>query len=596
MRSRIAYILSVVVLLYTSFFFYPKWTHEDVERVIEYDVTSYYWYLPAAFIYDDIEGDKPLPPNAVNDHKRAKSQLVHDVESNHYIPNYSIGMAVMYLPFFTIAHILSVPLGYAANGFSTPYQLALQLGSVFMALLGMWYYRKLLLRLYSDKVTAVMLLLLVVGTNYLNYTAIDGAQTHNWLFTLYALLLLNTDNFYKTPKRKYSYRIGVLLGLMILIRPTEIIAILIPILWGVESPSIKAARERLHFFARHKKHLIITTVVILLLGSIQLAYWQYTTGKLLVYTYEEKGFSWLAQHVYNYVFSARSGWLSYTPMLALSFVGIIPFLKFGKNKIAVLLIFILSFYITTAWDIWWYGGSGGRAMIQVYPVILLPFASLLSYAFEKATMWVLLPFLLLFSYINIWFTYQAHTKDGLYDATGGMTSMYYWHVIGRYNVPKHTKIYKDIDEYFDGIPKNLTLIHTNDFEQDTLENNTHVIDGERSLYIDSNRKYAAQTAISYTNTGADWVRAQLIAKPIFTEWEAWKMIQFTIRFSKNENQIIKSKMIRLNRYTEAQEISTIHFDVKIPKDEFDTIEVLLWNPCSIVPVIVDNIKVYTFEV
>jgi hypothetical protein len=42
-------------------------------------------------------------------------------------------------------------LGYLADGFSTPYQLAMQLGALLMCLLGLWYLRKLLLEYYKDR-------------------------------------------------------------------------------------------------------------------------------------------------------------------------------------------------------------------------------------------------------------------------------------------------------------------------------------------------------------------------------------------------------------------------------------------------------------
>jgi len=44
------------------------------------------------------------------------------------------------------------------------------------------------LEYFGEKTVAVTLLALVAGTNYLNQAAIDNAMTHNYLFTLYALI------------------------------------------------------------------------------------------------------------------------------------------------------------------------------------------------------------------------------------------------------------------------------------------------------------------------------------------------------------------------------------------------------------------------
>ncbi|MBX9449463.1 MAG: hypothetical protein KL787_07000 [Taibaiella sp.] len=60
-------------------------------------------------------------------------------------------------------------------------------------------------------------------------------MTHSWLFTLYVLLILNTHHFYAGPQKKYILRIGVLIGLLALVRPPEIISVLIPVLWGIDN-------------------------------------------------------------------------------------------------------------------------------------------------------------------------------------------------------------------------------------------------------------------------------------------------------------------------------------------------------------------------
>jgi hypothetical protein len=94
-------------------------------------------------------------------------------------------MAVAYLPFFTLAQLCARPLGYPADGFSYPYQVAIGIGSLIISLVGLFFLRKILRRYFSETVTATCLLILVFSTNYLEYAAITAALTHNYLFTLY---------------------------------------------------------------------------------------------------------------------------------------------------------------------------------------------------------------------------------------------------------------------------------------------------------------------------------------------------------------------------------------------------------------------------
>lgn len=597
MLSRISYILCSLVMLYACFFFYPKWNNKWGEAVIGWDVSGYYWYLPSAFIYKD------LKHQAFGDSIINKYSPTHDFEQSYLNENgnriitYSAGMALMYLPLFTIAHLSAKPLGYSADGFSVPYQFAIQMGSLLIALIGIWYFRRLMLMFYEDKVVALLLLLLVIGTNYLNYSAIDGAQTHNWLFTIYVFLLLNTINFYKTPSYKYAVRIGLLCGLAILIRPSEMIAVFIPLLWGMETISLKAIQEKIHFLLQHFKKLLVASVCVILVGSIQVAYWMYVAGKPFVYSYVGKTFSWKHPHFADYMFSYRSGWVTYTPMMFLVLLGVLSFLFKGKNKVAILAFFAINLYIVCAWDIWWYGGTGGRAMIQSYPIIFFPFASLLQLMFEKRILkWILTPALLVFTYFNLWFTYNAHAINGLYDAEG-MTSQYFWRVVLRSGIPISVNKLKDTDELFEGTPKKMTLLATNNYESDTSIHNMipPAIDGGKSVYLDMQQKYSPATTIPYNpEKHTDWVRVQATFRCKYREVTNWRMTQMVVRFMDKGN-IVKERMIRVPRFLAHNTTKDVYLDVKQPREHFDSIQVFFWQAESEQPIWIDNLKIWSFN-
>ena len=53
------------------------------------------------------------------------------------------------------------------------------MGALLIALFGLWILRLVLLRWFSEGITGLVLVLLVIGTNYLDYSAINGAMTHN---------------------------------------------------------------------------------------------------------------------------------------------------------------------------------------------------------------------------------------------------------------------------------------------------------------------------------------------------------------------------------------------------------------------------------
>lgn len=597
MRSLISYLLCSCLLLYATFIFFPKWEKHGGESPLGWDVSGYYWYLPSMFIYHDLK-HQPFSDSILKKYEFTPGNMQSFTYKNgNQVLVYSSGMAVMYSPFFAIAHALAKPLGYPADGFSKPYQVSLQLGSLLIALIGMWYFRKLLLIYYSDTVTAIMLLLLVFGTNYLNYAGITNTLTHNWLFTVYVFILLNTIHFYRKPSYKYAIGIGLLTGLAMLTRPTEIVAILIPLLWGMESISVNTIKQRIAFFKAQLNKIVITALCTLAVGSIQVAYWLYVTGKPFIYSYQDKGFSWLHPHLWDYMCSYRSGWITYTPLVIFFFLGIIPFIKHGKNKVAVLVFFALNLYIVSAWDIWWYGGTGGRAMIQSYPIIMLPMATLMDEIIKrKVLLLALTPVLLLAAYINIWFTYNAHKGEGLYEADG-MTGDFYWTVVGRWHVNPLVQRYKDTRDVFFGKPKNLSLIYSNDFERDTTLNTKLAppIKGEKSIVSNKMHEYSGSYYFAFHKTpDKEWLRAVALFK--FDDYSPnyWSMPEFTVQFMK-DHEVVQTSTIRPQRTMDISEPKEFYFDVKIPDRDVDTVKFFTRNALSDAPFIMDNIRFYSFN-
>ncbi len=581
--SIISFFLSAFLLIYSGSLFFPRWEQERSEAQISWDAGGYYWYLPSIFIYHDLK-QQAFKDSIMQQYSPTPDvfQYAYKHESGNYVIRYTIGTAILEAPFFFIAHAIAKPLGFPADGFSKPYQFMIYLGGVLFALLGLWYLRKLLLYYYNDRTVAIVLLLLVFGTNYLNYSGIDVGMTHSWLFTLYVFILLNTHYYYKTLRQKYLLRLGVLIGMAGLIRPPEVISALVPLLWGMERLSVSAIKEKVLFLKKQVRHILPAVLICGLILSIQFIYWKYTTGDWFVYTYQDQGFSWLHPHVKLYAFNYQSGWLTYTPMMLVAIIGILAFIRWGKNKVAIMTMILVNYYIVSAWDIWDYGGYGGRAMIQNYPLLLFPLASFVRFIQgKKVRMFVAAPVLLLFTYFNLWWTYQAH-KGTLIGSTPA-TSKYYYATIFRYNLPREVQKLRDNEDMFTGTAKNPILLYTNHF--DTVNENGYIEiikDGPKSF--------------SFTPQGsAKWIRASADVFFAEKEWNVWLMTQFIIRLKKGD-VVVQENGIRLQRLKDRGSVQNITVDARVRHLDFDTIEILFRNenkgeiPCRI-----DNLKVIGFN-
>ena len=618
--SLLAYLFCGALLVATTVVYYPKWKQPGTEATISWDVSGYYLYLPAAVIYKDLKQLSWWSGIEEQYHPGPGMGQAFQHPSGNYVMKYTLGQALQFLPWFMAAHLLAGPLGYPADGFSLPYQAAIGWGSLIVALLGLWFLRRVLKMYFSDKTVASVLICIVFGTNYLEYAGITGAMTHNWLFTLYVLLIFSTIRFYQKPSFAWAAAIGLLVGWAALTRPTEIISVIIPVLWGVSSWA--ALRGRLLFFKQYFSKITLAALVAAAVVFLQAAYWKYATGEWFVYSYQEQGFSWRHPHLSDVLFSARAGWLVYTPMMVFAVLGLLllrrvnPVSAGGKDLqrsaafpassvplgpgAGLIPYCLLALYITAAWDIWWYGGSlGQRAMVQSYPLWAFPLGAFLTWVSERNwRRWVFVPLAALCIYINLWWSHQAHRGNGLFVAEQ-MTKAFMLKVLGRYELERDWLKLLDTREEFKGAERrNVQEIYSNGFEADTTATTEAPVAGTRSMLLNQAQQFSPIYTVYGPPANPDampkWVRATVTFKCDPKEWNWWQMTQFVIRFKRSDN-IIKERVIRLQRHVDGGEVKTVYFDTQLPGAGFDKMEVLFWNAGGDKTVRLDDLKVETFD-
>ena len=134
--SFLAIIVASLVLVLLTFVYYPKWKKDRTEATISWDVSGYYFYLPSIFIYKDLK--KVGFKQKIQDQYSPASSAyqTYTYANGNEVMKYSSGMALIYSPFFGFGHIGAKVMGAPQDGFSKPYQLAIAIQSVLMAILG----------------------------------------------------------------------------------------------------------------------------------------------------------------------------------------------------------------------------------------------------------------------------------------------------------------------------------------------------------------------------------------------------------------------------------------------------------------------------
>jgi hypothetical protein len=593
MNSKQALWFTFIIIFLASFFYYPKWKKSGTEATISWDVSGYYWYLPAIFIYKDVKKIE-FGPNIVKKYRPTPEhdqQTFFHAKSGNHLMKYSIGQAVQYFPFFITAHLLAKPLGFEADGFSLPYQFAIQFGSILICFLGLWYLRKSLLSYFSDKVTAIVLIIIALATNYLNYSAIDCAMTHNWLFTWYSMLIYFTIQFHEKASKKLAIYIGILIGICALTRPTDIISLIIPALWGINSINFKVILERLNYFWKNKTYLIYTIIAIGMLGSIQLIYYKIVSNEFLVYTYGEQKFSWFHPHFNDFIFGFRTGWLIYTPVMFLAIIGIYFLIRRKTSWVALLLFAIINTYIVCAWDIWWYGA---RAMVQSYPILAFFIAASIEYFDKnKITEMASYLFVALCIYLNIWWTHGVHL-GGYYDAFNS-TKAYFYKTVGKWNIPTEYLKLLDHKDFYEGSRKNVKIVYSNNFDSDSiLVKEGRKINNSTAEFVNKAKQFGKEYSFELNNGDANWLRLNATFQCINKEWEPWRMTQVVIKFF-NQKELIKQSFLKPHRFLTDGQTKDLYLDVKIPNEAFSKISIIVWNADGTNELLYDNLRVEEFQ-
>ena len=420
----------------SALLFALRWAQPPT-RTLTWDVFGYYLYLPAVFVH----GDPALKDRAWFDEVMSKYapsttpyQVVDGPEGIRVI-KYSSGMALAYAPWFFIAHALAEPLGFPADGFSSPYSLAVTFGVLLWVMLGLFLFRRVLLNFFSDGLTAALLVLLVLGTNFLHLAALDGTLlTHPFLFTLYAGLLLATIRWHEQPSWQAAIAIGATAGWITLVRPNEGVCVLIPLLWAGNEGL--AAKWRL--VRREWRQTMLALLSFIALTSPQLLYWKSVTGQWLFYSYVNpgEGFDFTTPYTWDYLFSFRKGWFVYTP-LALLMVGGLAVLWHQKRNLfwPIAVFFAVNLYITSSWTCWWYAGGSfsARSMMPVQAVLALPFGLLLKKL--SASRWHR-PMIVAASLLVVLNLFQTWQWSANIIERERMTGAYYAAIFGRTSPPE----------------------------------------------------------------------------------------------------------------------------------------------------------------
>lgn len=510
-------------------------------RVTTWDAFGYYMYLPSAFIYHDMrELNWVEEANRKYDLTGGELYQASLQKDGKYVFKYLGGVAIMQAPFFFIGHAIAHITGAPADGFSWPYQYCIAFGAILWVTLGLLLLRKILLRFFDDRVTAITLLLVFLASNLIQYVSVDGAMSHAWIFPLYVFVLYTTMKWHEQPAAKWAFLTAVIIGLATISRPTELIMFFIPLFWNTHTKEIAKAKWRL--VKEHKRHLLYIVLGGLLGVLPQLIYWKFASGSFVY----DVGSKWYFLNPwFRVLFGFEKGWFIYTPVAILMVLGFFFMKKYPFMK-SVIIFSLLNIWIIIAWSDWQYGASYScRALTQSYPVFALSLGALvnrINLRWMKISFAVLAVYLIGVNQFQLWQygTGFLHYRD--------MNAAYY------------SKIYLDPSPS----PLEMSLLDNPDYLNNEEDYNRQIIfTSQQTDTLTCSSSRARVLANVEIKPGIQWIKTVCFIRSDYGHNTAnLRIVLF------NTDSIVKTRYVRLNYVRSTENDWNEHaFYIEVPKSE-----------------------------
>lgn len=342
---------------------------------LESDAVEYYAHLRSLYYDHDVEFGNEFEHFGI----LTRGDKTNPTPTGHRRTIFSVGPALLWLPFYAAGDFVARATGDAEDGYSAWHIRAVCLASLLFVVAGLLLVDRVLRPLYPEAATAAALLLLYATMLWWYITA-EPVMSHPGSFFLAALTL-----WLWWPQRRElslgrALLLGVTVGLLATVRWQGGVLLLLP------------AASLLLTLRRAPVATVRTGLLTLLafgVGALpQMLAWKAIFGHYLLADpphgsdFLRLDHPWLLETF----FSSRHGLLYWTPLLWGGFIGLVALLRRDRLTALMLLapVLVISYVNACSGD-WWAGGSfSNRRFDQALPMLAIGLAHVLSGLLEVA--------------------------------------------------------------------------------------------------------------------------------------------------------------------------------------------------------------------
>jgi hypothetical protein len=368
-----------------------------VNPTVHGDGVGYYAYARALLIQHNLrfeEDWKHANPRFAEWRMNAEGD---ELNGNQFTPTgyvdnrFTVGPAMLWAPFLITAHV-GVLLWDAAgghvsaDGFSTPYLVAMAIGSAVYGYFGLLLSFALARKYIRDRWAFLATLGIWLASSLPVYMYFNPSWSHAHSAFSVALFLWYWDKTREERTTQQWVLLGLAAGLMIDVYLPNGVFLLLPMLemlqryWSSQRSNESAHRQSSPIL---NEVAFIAAVAIALLPTLITRKIIYG-GFFKVGAYSQLAWDFRAPHWWQVLFSSNHGAISWTPVLLLAIVGIVLARGKARKVAAYLGIGAAAFYYVIACYPYWHGLSsfGNRFFISLTTIFIFGLALL----FERAAL------------------------------------------------------------------------------------------------------------------------------------------------------------------------------------------------------------------
>ncbi|HTZ72594.1 MAG TPA: hypothetical protein VMB47_01625 [Candidatus Aquilonibacter sp.] len=305
--------------------------------------------------------------------------------TGHLNNHFAVGPAILWAPFLLVAHGFvkaadAFGAHIAANGFSRPYLIAMALATALYGFAAVWISFRIARRFVAEPWAFIAALAIWFGSSLPVYMYFNPSWSHAQSAFMVALFLWYWLRTLGGRTARQWLILGLIAGLMMDVYYINAVLLALPMRESISAYCVAFGEKAAALAGRMLARDAVFSAALIVAFLPTLITKKIIYGGFFDFGYTERWF-WNSPAFLKVAFSADHGFLSWTPVLILSLIGLVLFARRDpKLALALLAVFMLYVYVIGCYQDWdGISSFGNRFFVSLTPIFVIGLAGLVDW-------------------------------------------------------------------------------------------------------------------------------------------------------------------------------------------------------------------------